>query len=66
MTLRLWLLRETELARQFSKTPPDRRPVTFWVPRSVTTRILKFREVSGMPRECEVEIEDWFVEKSGL
>lgn len=68
MTLHLWLVEERELARQFSKTPPSpkRDPVLFWVPRSVTRRLLKFKEVPGQWRECEADVEDWFVEKEEI
>lgn len=65
-TLRLWLIRETDMARLFSKTPPGRDAVPVWIPRSVVKRIIKFPVVPGQPRECEVEIEDWFVEKEGI
>lgn len=66
MTLRLWLVEERELARQFSRTPPGRKPNFVWIPRSVTSRLLKFKEVPGQWRECEIEMEDWFAREKGL
>jgi hypothetical protein len=60
MTLKLYLVRETERARQFEKPGKGR----LWVPRSVCRRTLKFAPEAGKPRLTEVEIEDWWLDKN--
>jgi hypothetical protein len=61
MKIRLWLVKETEKARQYSKTPPGREQDLIWIPRSVMNGQTK--QPDG---ECMVEIEDWFCEKNDL
>jgi hypothetical protein len=63
MTFRLYLVRETDLARLYSRTPKETPGKVFWIPRSVTPRIIKFAEVPGRLREVEIEVEDWWAEE---
>jgi hypothetical protein len=62
--MRLWLIRETALARQYSKTPPDRGEPEemdlIWVPKSIIEHTTK------RGSEHEVKLPDWFIEKNGL
>lgn len=67
MKIRLWLVRETPLARQYSKFDPTGRGGTepdagdlIWIPRSVAEHTSKRGD------EHTVELPDWFIEKSGL
>jgi hypothetical protein len=63
MKIRLWFIRETEKARQYSRVPPDRNPSQsdmIWIPRSIVEHTSK----SG--NEHTLELPDWFVEKEGL
>ena len=63
MKIRLWFVRETEKARLYTKTPPDRHPEPtefVWVPRSIVEHTTK------RGTEHEVELPDWFIEKAGL
>lgn len=63
MQITLWLIRETELARLYSKIPPERHPEKsdeIWIPRSVV------EHTSKMGNQHIVTLPDWFVEKSGL
>lgn len=59
-TIRLWLIRQTDKARLYSKTPPNREPVEVWVPLSVIEHTTK------RGNEHEVKLPDWFIEKAGL
>ncbi len=55
------LVAETELARKFRVV--DRE---LWIPRSVTTSIVKFKPDANGHRECIVQVRDWFAEKNDL
>jgi hypothetical protein len=69
MTVTLFLIAETDAARKFQEEPERGqipRPRQFWVPRSVCKSITKMPPQLGKPRECIVDIEDWFAEKAGL
>lgn len=63
--VRLWFREETELARKYSKVPPERvheYPVSkIWIPKSIIEHTSK--EPSGLHI---VTLPDWFVEKEGL
>ncbi len=69
MKVRLWLIRETDKARLYSRLPPDRRDRLergdhadeIWIPRSVIESQLKFAD-----GECNLTIADWFGEKYDL
>lgn len=66
MTKRLWLIAETDLARLFAPNADDSSH-RIWIPRSVTTRCLKFQQIPGdLRRECEIDVEDWWAEKNDL
>lgn len=63
--MRLWLIRETELARQYSKVPPLGRGATenddlIWIPKSIIEHTTK------RGSEHEVKLPDWFIEKQNL
>lgn len=67
MKIRLWFIRETELARLYSKFDPTGRGGTepnegdlVWVPRSIV------EHTSKRGKEHTLELPDWFVEKAGL
>lgn len=60
---RLWLVRETDLARLYSKIDPAnpaREPDEVWVPRSIIEGCRK------QGREHYVTLPDWFVEKNRI
>ena len=68
-TMRLWLIRETELARLYSTVPPERHPVldtkdpdcdVVWVPKSIIEHTTK------RGNEHDVKLPDWFLEKHSL
>jgi len=64
MKLRLWFIRETGLARLYSKLPPERNPDEtdqVWIPRSLVANTSK--EPSGLHI---IDVEDWFAEKNNL
>lgn len=64
MEVRLWFVRETALARQYAKLPPERHPSEddmIWIPRSLCERTTKL--ASG---EHIIEVVDWFAEKNNL
>lgn len=67
-TIRLWFVRETELARLYSKFAPhpdlgfenaDRYDMV-WIPRSI------IEHTSKRGDEHHVKLPDWFIEKNGL
>lgn len=61
--MRLWLLRETEAARLYSKTDPKdwhRVTVPVWIPKSVIEHTTKRGD------EHDVKLPDWFIEKESL
>ena len=61
--MRFWLIRETELARLYSKIPLDRNPESsdqIWIPRSIIEHTTK------RGNEHEVKLPDWFIEKEKL
>ena len=61
--MRLWLIRETELARRYSKVPPERHPQEsdmVWVPKSIVEHTTK------RGNEHDVNLPDWFIEKNNL
>jgi hypothetical protein len=59
--LRLTLIRETAGARLFARADGHQK----WVPRSVCRSTVKFPREPGQPQVCEVEIEEWWLEKAG-
>lgn len=61
MKIRLWFIRETEKARLYSKTPPDREQVEVWIPRSVVDHTSKNIDGTHI-----VDVQDWFAEKEDL
>ena len=66
MILRFWLIRETELARLYSKVPLNtvgrlvEHTDTLWIPKSIVEHTTK------RGSEHEVTLPDWFIEKNGL
>jgi hypothetical protein len=59
----LWFVRETPLARLYTKIPPDRHPTQadqIWVPRSIV------EHTSKMGDQHIVTLPEWFVEKNDL
>ena len=63
-TISLWFVKETELARQYSKLPPERHPEQsdyVWLPKSQIERTTKFP--TG---EHHLVLPLWLVEKHGL
>ena len=70
MTVTLYLVAETELARKF-QTEQERgqipRPQQFWLPRSQCKSCLKMVPQPGEKyRMCQVVVEDWLAEEKGL
>lgn len=69
MKIRLWLLRETETARLYSRLPKDRRDRLkigdksdqIWIPRSVVEHQTKFAD-----GERHLTLPNWFAEKNDL
>ena len=59
--VRLFLIRETELARLYSKTPPGRDLSEVWIPKSIVEHTSK--NTNG---EHIVTLPDWFLEKEDL
>jgi hypothetical protein len=60
--IRFWLVRETDLARQYSKTP-ELAPAfedLIWIPKSIIEHTTK------RGNEHQVKLPDWFIEKKGL
>jgi hypothetical protein len=66
MKIRLWFIRETEKARQYSKVPVGDNCRTVdasdlaWIPLSIVEHTTK------RGNEHVVELPDWFAEKEGL
>lgn len=63
MNITLWLIRETELARLYSKVRPDRHPTKddeIWIPKSIV------EHTSKCGNEHTLKLPDWFAEKSGI
>lgn len=58
--IRLWLIRETEKARLYSKTPPERLPDYIWIAKSIV------EHTSKRGNEHEVTLPDWFIEMKHL
>ena len=61
--IRLWFLRETPLARLYSKVPPERHPEAsdqIWVPRSITEHTSKRGD------EHTLTLPDWFAAQHDL
>ena len=61
--MRLWFLRETDLARLYSTTDPKdphREPNELWVPKSIVEHTTKRGD------EHDVKLPDWFIEARGL
>ena len=64
MNATLWFIRETYLARLYSKLPPERHPCPedeVWLPRSQIERTPKYPD-----GRHEVTLPDWLGEKKGL
>lgn len=60
-----YLLRETDKARQFSKSPNGAAP--FWVPRSLTENFSKYPvKPPDKFALCLFELPEWFCVKEGL
>ncbi len=74
MKVRLWFVRETELARRYCKVPDSRNPGAdepsntnyIWVPRSVCRHTSKEPAAEGERPLHVVDVEDWFAEKEAL
>ena len=63
MKTRLWFLRETPLARLYSKLPLDKpreKSDEIWIPRSVIEHVTKFGN------EHHLTITDWWADKNDL
>lgn len=63
MQITLYLIRETSLARLYSKDPADKRtPASreFWVPRSIVTHTSKMGDMHI------VTLPEWFIQKEKL
>lgn len=63
MQITLWLVRETELARLYSKIPPERhseKSDEVWIPKSVV------EHTSKTSSQHTVTLPDWFVQKAKL
>lgn len=61
--VRLWLVRETDLARYYSKLPPEREPTAadkVWLPRS------QIEHTSKRGNEHVVTIPEWLADKNNL
>lgn len=61
--MRLWLIRESEQARLYSKTDPSdphREIDEMWVPKSIIEHTTK------RGNEHDVKLPDWFIEAKGL
>jgi len=62
----LWLIRETQLARLYSKVPTNasarlvEESDMLWVPKSIVEHTTK------RGNEHDVKLPDWFIEKNGL
>lgn len=59
----LYFIRETPLARLYSKLPPERNPGKedqIWIPRSIVEHTTK------MPHAHIVTLPEWFVVKENL
>ena len=59
----LWFVRETPLARLYTKIPPERGPTEsdfIWVPRSIV------EHTSKMGAQHIVTLPDWFLDKEGI
>ena len=71
--IRLWEIpqRATNLARYFSKIPPDRNPFAeddfIWVPRSIIEHVTS-HPIPDLPewKKCVVTLPEWFLRKKGL
>lgn len=62
-TIRLWHVRDTELAHLYTKIPPERHPTAedeVWIPKS----IVEGRSKDG--NEHQVRLPDWWVTKANL
>lgn len=63
MIITLWLTRETEQARLYSKVRPDRFPTKddeIWIPKSIIEHTTKRGD------EHDVKLPEWFVQKNNL
>ena len=59
----MWLIRETDAARLYSKVRPDRFPSRedeLWVPKSIIEHTTKRRD------EHDVKLPEWFCAKNDL
>lgn len=64
MKIKLWLIKETEKARLYSKLPPDRHPThedEIWVPRSVIEHQTKLPDAC-----CIVTVSAWWADYKNL
>ncbi len=74
MTVRLWFVRETELARRYCKLPQSRNPGLdtpentnyVWLPRSVCEHTQKWPPAVGELPLHIVKVSDWFADKENL
>jgi hypothetical protein len=73
--MRLWFVSQTEKARHYCRIPKTRNPGPdgvgninyIWIPRSVVSHTQKRPSLDGVEwPEHDIEIEDWFSEKSNL
>jgi len=63
----MWFLRETPLARKYSRLPPDKFPMPedmLWMPRSIIEHTSKLNAAN--PDEHILTLPNWFVEKENL
>lgn len=63
---RLWLMRETDKARLFATANRAEDSNLMWIPKSIVEHISWEKEIPGQPREAEVTLPDWFIEKENL
>ena len=59
----LWLIRETDRARLYSRIPPERNleeSDCFWIPKSIIEHTTK------RGSQHVVDIPDWFLERNNL
>lgn len=57
---KLWFMRETDKAFQYSKTPPDRERDQIWIPKSIVEHRTK------IGNEHIVTLPSWFCENENL
>lgn len=66
ITVKAWIIQESQQAYQISTLPQNRDWKAVWIPKSMCERITKGPQVEGEWRHCEIDMQDWFAEKKGL